>query len=397
MTDQPYGRCDFAPSQKPPAKVKDPGLVSLVTSGKGAYNAREGRILLLPRGLSQRRHLVSKVEEWISSMGGVLCGGASSFEHLRSLAERYMRDHGIELWGAVREDQALIALFRPGQSPGLPVPPFKGLEEVLEVFEEGLRVLWVARADEAMRSSEVLSCRSCGGLFSAHHPMGGGETGTDPSHLLDEMPPAEQVHTPSASTIVELCSFLGVEPGDTLKTVAVMDQDGRRVAALLLAGHMVLSYPKASRALGYQVQMASDLAVERAFGDCAGFLGPLGLPPSVPIIAHDDLKRPRPMVAGANRRDWHVRNLVVGRDFKPRFADLAALGEGDLCPSCGKDALGSVLVRVVGEAIIPDSAGDLGFVCSSPNGRVVYDRVALGRLDLEELHLALEDGEIGAV
>lgn len=382
------------PSQNPPAKVKDPGLISIVTSGKGAYNAKEGRLLLLPIGLSERRALMGVLEGWISSMGGVVCGGAGSFQHLKSLAERYVRDHGLLTWGTVGEDLCLAVQFGEGAAGEPKSPPFGWVRPVPEVFEGGLRYLWtVPAAQGAMNCGEVLECSSCGGFFSPHHPLASQETELPASC---DFPPAEEVYTPSVSTIEDLCSFLGVRPEDTIKTVAVMDQEGERAAALLLPGHMSLSYPKASRALKFKAQMASERVVERVFGDCAGFLGPVGIMRPVTIIAHESLRFSRPMVAGANRRDRHLANLVPLRDFTPEFADLAALSEGDRCPSCGGDLRGR-LARVVGECVIPDDPGDLGFVCSSREGRVQYRPSALYRVDLEALHLALEEMGVGPV
>ncbi|MCX7828010.1 MAG: hypothetical protein N2315_02255 [Thermanaerothrix sp.] len=388
------GGRDFAPPQKPPAKVKDRGLVSLVTSGKGAYNAKEGRLLLLPRGLSERRALMGALEGWIASMGGVLCGGARTFQHLKSLAERYMKDHGLEIWGSVGEELCLGAVFSPKEQQ-VPAPPFGWLKQVPEVFEGGYRVLWAVPSDPwAMNCVDALQCGSCGGLFSRNHPFPSGDE--EPSALPAHGPAPEEVHTPAVSTIEDLCSFLNVKPEDTIKTVAVMDQGGGQVAALLIPGHMNLSYPKASRALKFKAQMASDEAVRQVFGDCAGFLGPVGIPGTVAIIAHDSLKVPRPMVAGANRRDRHLINLVPLRDFTPAFADLASLSERDLCPSCGGPLEGRH-VRLVGEWVVPDDPGDLSFPCSSREGRTEYRPAALFKVDLEALHLALEEMGVGIV
>jgi prolyl-tRNA synthetase len=42
------------------------------------------------------------------------------------------------------------------------------------------------------------------------------------------------------------------------------------------------------------------------------------------------------LVAGANRRGFHLRNVNVGRDFQPDLVtDIANAREGDPCPVCG--------------------------------------------------------------
>jgi prolyl-tRNA synthetase len=43
------------------------------------------------------------------------------------------------------------------------------------------------------------------------------------------------------------------------------------------------------------------------------------------------------LIAGANREDYHVKNLTPGREFYPTaYADLRAVTAGEACPSCGK-------------------------------------------------------------
>src|SRR4029077_20778618 len=43
------------------------------------------------------------------------------------------------------------------------------------------------------------------------------------------------------------------------------------------------------------------------------------------------------LIAGANREDYHLKNLTPGKDFQPTmFADLRAVTAGEACPNCGK-------------------------------------------------------------
>jgi prolyl-tRNA synthetase len=43
------------------------------------------------------------------------------------------------------------------------------------------------------------------------------------------------------------------------------------------------------------------------------------------------------MIAGANKNDYHLRNVTPGRDFKPDFADIRQAGAGDACTVCGAE------------------------------------------------------------
>jgi prolyl-tRNA synthetase len=42
------------------------------------------------------------------------------------------------------------------------------------------------------------------------------------------------------------------------------------------------------------------------------------------------------LIAGANKEDYHLKNLTPGKDFHPTaYADLRAVTAGEACPKCG--------------------------------------------------------------
>jgi prolyl-tRNA synthetase len=42
------------------------------------------------------------------------------------------------------------------------------------------------------------------------------------------------------------------------------------------------------------------------------------------------------LIAGANKEDYHIKNITPGKDFQPTaYADLRAVATGDACPNCG--------------------------------------------------------------
>jgi prolyl-tRNA synthetase len=43
------------------------------------------------------------------------------------------------------------------------------------------------------------------------------------------------------------------------------------------------------------------------------------------------------MIAGANKNDYHLRNVTPVRDFKPQFADIRQVNGGDPCAACGAE------------------------------------------------------------
>ncbi len=85
--------------------------------------------------------------------------------------------------------------------------------------------------------------------------------------------------------------------------------------------------------------------IVNTFHSPAGYLGPIGLNilPSgeqseagkVTVILDSALDGRRNLVAGANREEYHLRNVTPGRDFVPTLtADVRNVIEGESCPQC---------------------------------------------------------------
>jgi prolyl-tRNA synthetase len=73
----------------------------------------------------------------------------------------------------------------------------------------------------------------------------------------------------------------------------------------------------------------------RAAGMEPGYASPIGATGTTVVV--DELVAHSPnLVAGGNRAGYHLRNVNVGRDFKPDLvAEITNAREGDPCPQCG--------------------------------------------------------------
>ena len=60
--------------------------------------------------------------------------------------------------------------------------------------------------------------------------------------------------------------------------------------------------------------------------------------PSKPVLLVDKALEGRAnLIGGANKKDYHLKNLTPGKDFHPTaYADLRAVTAGEACPNCGK-------------------------------------------------------------
>jgi prolyl-tRNA synthetase len=148
----------------------------------------------------------------------------------------------------------------------------------------------------------------------------------------DEILPLEEVHTPDVRTIEEVCAFLKVTPADVVKTL-IFNADGKAVA-VLVRGDEDVNEIKVKNYLGCdELELAGDDIILAATGSHRGFAGAVGI--KTRIVADYSLIGMKNMVMGANRANYHVRNVNFDRDFRvSEFADLRAVREGDVCPRC---------------------------------------------------------------
>src|SRR5207237_9131603 len=76
------------------------------------------------------------------------------------------------------------------------------------------------------------------------------------------------------------------------------------------------------------------------FGEPAGYLGPVGLDaalhvrkPGTLVILDAALEGRTNLIAGANKEEYHLRNVPPMRDFKPTMvADVRSVNEGEPDP-----------------------------------------------------------------
>ena len=144
--------------------------------------------------------------------------------------------------------------------------------------------------------------------------------------------PLEEVHTPEVRTIDEVCAFLNVTPRDVIKTL-IFNADGQAVA-ILIRGDEEVNEIKVRNFLGCdELELAMDDMILAVTNAPRGFAGAIGI--RCRILADYSLMNMKNFVMGANREDYHVKNVNFGRDFNVSdFVDLRAVKEEDGCPRC---------------------------------------------------------------
>jgi len=162
-----------------------------------------------------------------------------------------------------------------------------------------------------------------------------------------------EVHTPGQKTIEEVARFLGVSPKNKIKTLALVAEETEsktgkkksRAVVLLMRGDHQMNEAKLSAALGGKTTRPMEEAeISALFKSPAGYLGPLGIDWAKGL---DDVGRPvllvdkalegrKNLISGANKEDYHVKNITPGESFQPTaYADLRTVVPGEACPNCG--------------------------------------------------------------
>jgi len=170
----------------------------------------------------------------------------------------------------------------------------------------------------------------------------------------------EEVHTPGFRTIDEVGAFLKTQPHHQIKTMAYMveHQDTgskedtkqintvgktRAVVAFLRGDHQLNETKLSALALGEIRPMTPEEILE-TFKAPAGYLGPIGLEaaphprkPGILVVLDKALEGRTNLIAGANKEEYHLRNVTPGRDFKQTLiADIRNINEGELDPIGGQ-------------------------------------------------------------
>ncbi len=144
----------------------------------------------------------------------------------------------------------------------------------------------------------------------------------------------EEFPTPGRKTIEEVAEFDGSPVTAHIKTL-VLVAGGKPLMALLRGDHS-LNETKLQAALGADaMRPAHPHEIREWLGADAGSLGPVGVA-DMRVLADSALAGRRNMIAGANRDDYHLRNVTPGRDFEARFADIREAEDGDPDIASGK-------------------------------------------------------------
>jgi prolyl-tRNA synthetase len=317
--------------------------------------------------------------------GADLCLGFTAEEIMTDIARKELRSYKQlpQIWYQIQskfrdEPRPRSGLLRVRQfimkdsysfdidAAGLDVSYKKHYNAYCRIFDRcGLKYMVVEADSGAMGGKEshefmvrtpagedrIVSCESCN--YAANM-----EKAVSKLSAVDELAsegdgkPLE-VHTPGQKTIEDVARFLGVSPKNKIKTLAYMAEEPdaktgksklRAVVVLMRGDHQLNEAKFAAAVAGKQTRPMQEDEIKQLFHSPAGFLGPIGIEwaPDMkdvnrPVLLVDKaLEGRKNLIAGANKEDYHLKNLTPGQNFPPTaYVDLRSVTAGEACPNCG--------------------------------------------------------------
>ncbi len=142
-----------------------------------------------------------------------------------------------------------------------------------------------------------------------------------------------EVTTPWQRTCEEVAKLMGIALQRTVKSVALMAQQGF-VLALVRGDHVVNEIKLAKLPGLADYRLATEAELTEYLGSEPGFLGPVNPLKPITVIADRSVAAMADFVVGANRKGFHLSGVNWGRDLpEPALvADLRNAMEGDPSP-----------------------------------------------------------------
>ena len=143
----------------------------------------------------------------------------------------------------------------------------------------------------------------------------------------------QRVDTPRVRSVEDVMAHFGVTADRVLKTVLVRGKDG--LVALCLRGDHEINEVKAGKLaeLPDESVLASEEEILAATGTRPGFIGPVGLPDSIPVIVDRSAAALADFICGGNANDTHYTGANWERDARiSRIEDIRKVVAGDPSP-----------------------------------------------------------------
>ena len=160
----------------------------------------------------------------------------------------------------------------------------------------------------------------------------------EPAGRLDSNHIIEEFSTPNIKTIDELADFLKITDKSRLAKSRVFiniikDSEGKenkQYIMVLVCGDDEVNESKLRNLYGINLRPALPEELMEITGADAGSIGPISLNGTIEVIADYRLKDSNQLISGANKNDFHIRNIDLMRDVPGiKYADIRTVKSGE--------------------------------------------------------------------
>ncbi|MGC8867452.1 MAG: proline--tRNA ligase, partial [Elusimicrobiales bacterium] len=157
--------------------------------------------------------------------------------------------------------------------------------------------------------------------------------------------PLEDIPTPDLYTVEDVSRLTGLPKEKFIKTMFYKADN--KIILVLIRGDHEINEDKIIRLTAVSsIERLSPQEYSAIIGGKVGFAGPVGIRDIAKkngknidlIIADNHLKGVANGISGANRDDYHTKNINFPRDWQPDiWADVKVASKGDRCVKCGSE------------------------------------------------------------
>ena len=181
--------------------------------------------------------------------------------------------------------------------------------------------------------SDIIYCSTC--KYAADQEKA--ESNPSLVNYNDSMLDIEEVETINKKTIEEVSSYLEVESNRVVKSIVYKNLVDNSLVVVLVRGDKDVNEIKVINELNiaeHELVLASydDILT---LNSVEGFVGPVGFK-DVRLLVDEEVTLLRNFVVGANKKNYHLKNVNYKRDFEGTVGKFRKTIENDICPICGQ-------------------------------------------------------------
>ncbi|MDR1905743.1 MAG: proline--tRNA ligase [Clostridiales bacterium] len=140
-------------------------------------------------------------------------------------------------------------------------------------------------------------------------------------------------YTPDIETIDQISAHFGVKKSEIIKSAVFAAEGSDKTVIVFIRGDYEVNETKLKKVIKANIFPLEGKSADLEFG----YIGPLGLKLENAVLVYDrSLEGEKNMIAGANKKNYHISGVSVERDLAGVvFDDVAKVNEGDKCLKCG--------------------------------------------------------------